>query len=154
LAPMAICDGTCVDLRTDPEHCGQCSESCDDPEHSGLCVAGDCEEGCSGLCDEDREICVEQVCVCREGFTVCGGSCVDLQTDPSHCGGCDEPCADQPCGDFECQPDGCPGFSAQCEDSCVDFDTDPLHCGECGSTCDPDKTCVLGECEDPGSDDD
>ncbi len=30
---------------------------------------------------------------CREGYTVCGGRCVDLQTDPDNCGTCGNACA-------------------------------------------------------------
>ena len=46
---------------------------------------------CSG-----DEVCNEEggcVPVCREGETNCSGACVDLQTDPSHCGQCGKTCS-------------------------------------------------------------
>lgn len=37
-APLVSCDGACVDLETDPDHCGSCTHQC----ASGICVAGHC----------------------------------------------------------------------------------------------------------------
>jgi hypothetical protein len=38
-APLESCYGACVDLQTDPDHCGSCTHSC----ASGICTAGHCE---------------------------------------------------------------------------------------------------------------
>ena len=38
-APLTSCDGTCVDLDTDPDHCGSCTHAC----ASGICSAGHCQ---------------------------------------------------------------------------------------------------------------
>ncbi|MBI5488493.1 MAG: hypothetical protein HY905_14265 [Deltaproteobacteria bacterium] len=57
-------------------------------------------------CANDRDcsanlVCVDGPrgrCVCDPGRVACGTSCIDLSTDPSHCGGCDVVCeARQPC---------------------------------------------------------
>ncbi len=38
-APLEACYGTCVDLETDPDHCGSCTHQC----ASGICTAGHCQ---------------------------------------------------------------------------------------------------------------
>jgi hypothetical protein len=141
------CARACVDFDGDPFHCGQCNEVC---ELGGECVAGDCKDACGDTCAEAREVCVDQECVCRPGFASCGGTCVDLDTDPSHCGECGRDCEGSPCGDGECQAAGCEGFADQCGASCTDVSSDPLHCGECGDTCEGDEVCVEGDCDDLG----
>lgn len=142
---LSVCDRSCVDLATDLEHCGQCGEHCDD---GGACVAGYCQDACMEQCDDERELCVDGACQCREGFTQCGDTCVDLRRDPSNCGACGNDCGGLPCGDFDCQAAGCPGFPDQCGDSCTDVSSDPLHCGGCDDACDADQTCIVAECEE------
>lgn len=36
---LDLCYGECVDLQTDPDHCGSCTHSC----ASGICIAGHCQ---------------------------------------------------------------------------------------------------------------
>jgi hypothetical protein len=78
---------------------------------------------------------------CETG-TVCGGACVDEQTNTSHCGGCDKPC---PIGGT-CQAGrcSCPTGHTKCGDACVDEKTDMANCGGCGMAC--SGTCSDGEC--------
>ncbi len=111
---------------------------------------------------------------CDEPFIVCDESCVDPQTDPLHCGECEDDCGpggscvqgecidacDNTCdeiaevcvsGTCECRP----GFN-RCDGTCVDLDIDPLNCGECGELCIEDEgggkfdlyLCEVGECID------
>ncbi len=103
---------------------------------------------CEHICDDAREVCVAGGCACREGFVDCDGTCVDLETDPSHCGECNRGCGGDPCGDSDCRPEGCGAFPNQCGDSCTDVSLDPLHCRECGRACDGDEFCVDGDCDD------
>jgi hypothetical protein len=42
--PLTWCVGECVDLMTDPMHCGECMNECD----SGICQEGICQDGISG----------------------------------------------------------------------------------------------------------
>src|SRR5262249_4587258 len=55
------------------------------------------------------------------GTTCCDGTCVNLQTDPQHCGTCTTTCSGT-------TPDCCGG-------SCVNLQTEATHCGSCGTDC-------------------
>ncbi len=70
----------CVDLASDPAHCGACGRACVNPHGSTACFAGACRP------------------VCAAGFATCGeaptaGCLVDLASSPEHCGACATPCA-------------------------------------------------------------
>jgi hypothetical protein len=71
------CDGVCVDLASDPRHCGACGNQCLPFQ---ICSAGVC--GCE---------CAAGLTVCSAGCNAC--ACHDLQTDPTHCGSCATACA-------------------------------------------------------------
>ena len=75
------CDGVCVDLDEDPDHCGDCDTDC-----------------------IDDDVCSEGMCapVCEPPTTLCGNVCVDLDTDPDHCGSCPNECESGLCVDGEC----------------------------------------------------
>jgi hypothetical protein len=80
-APLSACDGQCVDLQTNSEHCGLCDVVC----------GGDlvCEMG---------------QCSCPAGKTDCAGTCVDFNTDKFNCGACATACAaGQVCSTGHCQ---------------------------------------------------
>lgn len=139
------CGQVCADLSSDLAHCGECGESCD---ADGACVAGDCRDSCGDSCEEDDgEVCVAEVCVCRTGLTDCSGSCVDLMANANHCGECGRGCGDDVCLAGDCVSDGC-GALTECSGACVDPMTNALHCGECGRVCDPDEACISGDCDD------
>jgi hypothetical protein len=111
-------------------------------ESGGESEAGDGGE-CS--CDATLEICDDGECVCRFGFSLCTGECVDLQSDPMHCGDCDEACTVGACDEGNCDPDGCQE-STDCGGACVDIEHSPLHCGGCDQACAGDELCIEGEC--------
>ncbi|MDP6946627.1 MAG: hypothetical protein QF464_20930, partial [Myxococcota bacterium] len=49
--------------------------------------------GCGdGPACEGVAVCIDGECVCSEIFVLCDDLCVDLDTDPMHCGSCDAPC--------------------------------------------------------------
>jgi hypothetical protein len=54
--------------------------------------------------------------VCAAGLTACGGACVDVVSNPDHCGRCGSPCgSDQACAGGSCVPVVCaPGEVAGC----------------------------------------
>ncbi|WP_437784086.1 MXAN_6577-like cysteine-rich protein [Sorangium sp. So ce1097] len=128
VAPLASCDGVCVDTSSDQDHCGVCGVACEDGQ---TCVAG----ACVG---------------CDEGQTACGDGCFDLQSDVEHCGSCNSACEDgQTCEDGVCQDDGeCASGRTECGGECVDTSSDPAHCGECGAACDEGQACEDGACQD------
>jgi hypothetical protein len=69
---QTACDGACVDVLTDGEHCGTCGNTCG----AGLL----CGNGtCAAECPADQ-------LECSEG-------CSDPMTDENNCGGCGAPCA-------------------------------------------------------------
>jgi hypothetical protein len=121
------CGGdACVDLETDPQHCGSCDN---------VCPAGvPCSVGS---------------CVCPDGQEPCGDVCVDTQSDPQNCGGCGDGCApDKVCWMGVCA-DTCAGLT-DCGDACVDTQTDSDHCGSCDNACPNGGACVMGGCDCPG----
>ena len=73
--PFAVCGGACVDTSSDPLNCGACGVAC---------AAGEtCQQGaCTATTTNAPAL------VCDAGLTDCGGTCVDLQTNDFHCGGC------------------------------------------------------------------
>lgn len=81
---------------------------------------------------------------CPSGQTLCGGVCVDLNSNSNHCGSCGNTC---PPGKI-CIGGACscpPGF-VNCAGNCVNLNTDGNNCGACGQTCPPGKVCVGGIC--------
>ncbi|MCA9622010.1 MAG: hypothetical protein KC731_23465 [Myxococcales bacterium] len=121
------CDGSCVELDRDPDHCGACGQAC---EAGTSCVDGSCAPPCGML-------------------AACEGSCADLATDPRHCGACDRACpSGAPCVDGACA-ESCGGEARLCEGSCRDTTSDEAHCGGCGVVCGSGATCRDGECACP-----
>lgn len=126
-AQPVACAGRCVDLATDPRHCGMCGRACG-----------------------PRETCADGACACREPFVECAGECLDPRADLRHCGDCDTPCVpNAACVDGRCS---CPAPLTSCEPTaglpgaCVDLQTDALHCGACRRACRVDERCVSGSC--------
>jgi stigma-specific protein Stig1 len=91
---------------------------------------------------------------CREGKMRCGSRCVNLTSDPKHCGACQRSCsAQQTCsaGACSCDSKGCDGC---CEaDACLPFGGQSKeHCGTDGAPCAscPDAAiCNAGVCACP-----
>jgi len=121
------CGGAaCIDLTTDPAHCG----ACDAPCPAGIA----CDQG---------------TCACPDGTVPCGDACVDVQADGMHCGGCGMPC--EPglvCLDGACSM-GC-GMLTECAGGCVDTNTSSLHCGSCDQPCPSGSVCEDAACACPG----
>jgi hypothetical protein len=110
------CGGSCVNLDSDPAHCGACGAGCP----GGFCV---------------KSVCMNQ---CPPPSSICGAKCVDLQTDPTNCGTCGHPCAGtRLCNRGVCT-DNCPTGTNPCgigaARRCVDLTSDPANCGACAGT--------------------
>jgi hypothetical protein len=138
--PWLDCDGFCVNIETDPNHCGNCGVACYPGES---CSAGSCTQ-CGGT------------------LAPCGESCVDLQSDHDNCGGCGvlcqnwENCVAGLCFADPTEPGGsesCPSWLTYCDGFCVDTQRDDENCGGCRSRCQPlVMECREGRCvvvEDP-----
>jgi hypothetical protein len=70
---------------------------------------------------------------------LCGGECVDLDTDHGDCGKCGHACAaNMQCSDGVCEPPPCGGANLL---------SDPRNCGGCGRVC--AGRCTLGHCCEP-----
>ncbi len=101
------CNGTCVDPRNDPDHCGDCWDEC--PPSAPLCGDGECIPDCDDFPD------------------TCSDSCTHLEFDPLSCGSCGflcgvaETCVDSECVGYAqldplaCSECPCPGL---CDGPC------------------------------------
>jgi hypothetical protein len=89
----ACCATVCTDLGTDVLNCGTCGHQC---SGSQVCAAGGCGQAPGTSCTTDSECstahCTNAVCVCPSTLTLCGNACVDTNTDPNNCSGCNTPC--------------------------------------------------------------
>lgn len=107
------CDGSCVDLGTDPMNCGACGRSCVVPNAAAICVAGECAPG-----------------ACDEGFADCdadAGSGCELAIDCAEGSGCTTACGSA--GTLACADPCAPSCAAPAE-SCNAIDDD------CDAACD------------------
>ncbi len=93
---------------------------------------------------------------CSGSESCCDNSCVDTQTDPSHCGGCTACGSGQTCNSGVCTNVGCADSNpacasnqACCDNTCVDTQSDPTHCGGC-TACGSNQTCNSGVCTTVG----
>jgi hypothetical protein len=73
------CEGACVDVLTDHDHCGECGTSCTFLELESHGGAASCHHGTCKLS-------------CDNGLKLCEKDCVDTSTDDSNCGHCGHVC--------------------------------------------------------------
>lgn len=95
---------------------------------------------------------------CPGGTDKCGGQCVDLQLDRSHCGDCNTACAmGMVCSGGRCGA-SCQPPLVLCQGACIDPRADAKNCGKCGTVCAPranaapacaGSACTVGVCN-PG----
>ncbi len=86
---------------------------------------------------------------CSGGLTDCNGVCVDILTDTSHCGGCDQPCfLPNVCDGSGVCGAGCNNGLVVCDGICVDVNFNRDHCGACGQPCPQDWICENRVCGD------
>jgi hypothetical protein len=72
--------------------------------------------------------------ICNSGYSKCGNACVDTDSDPAHCGECNDACGgNEVCSGGQCV--GSCGTLSDCGGECVDLNTDPDHCGTCTTVC-------------------
>ncbi len=150
------------DLKTDPKHCGSCTNACD---AGGVCSNG----ACKSQCDTPLVQCT----------TDAGAVCADTTGDKNHCGSCTTICTTADAGSmapgtnnpdpgiFDGGYDGgigwsvgsascasskcgidCPDAMALCTDEiCYDTQNHHDHCGSCGTACAATtEWCTQGHC--------
>lgn len=84
---------------------------------------------------------------CPAGQTDCGGDCVNVSSDATHCGSCDNACSNtEACINGVCQF-SCDVGEEDCGGVCVDTRSDPDFCGDCFTSCGSGEVCVGGLCE-------
>ncbi len=90
----------------------------------------------------------DHVCAASREPRDCGGTCVDVQNDPAHCGGCGRSCAaGEQCVYGQCSICAALGGDGLCEGRCAASDLDRHACGGCGATaCGPTEACVAASC--------
>ena len=132
-APRALCNGSCVDRSTDPNHCGACNNRC----ASGSCSGGSCVT----------------TTTCPSPRVMCGATCTDVNTDAANCGLCGLRCASgQSCAGGNCvATTTCASPRRMCGTACTDVSTDPLNCGACARACAAGQTCSGGTCVTGGA---
>jgi parallel beta-helix repeat protein len=125
--PLTLCGESCVDLSSDPNHCGSCGNVCGSAES---CEAGVCTA----------------VSACQEPLVQCGDSCVDLASNALNCGDCGITCAEnEVCSAGACASVCAEGLT-QCGQECVDVNIHIFHCGGCDQPCESGQTCEQGRC--------
>ncbi len=126
---QAECGPWCVDVNSDPDHCGSCDNPCPDDK---VCMQGICAPDCGTL-------------------TPCDGGCFNADIDPEHCGGCNLPCPEgNVCVGGSCQP-ACTDGQTVCAGQCADIFADPQNCGGCGQGCPPPPNHGEAGCAVPGT---
>lgn len=172
-AAQRTCGDKCVDLTSDPAHCGACDKVCTAAEGgSARCTASKCTSQCpdgqlecSGKCVAQNttehcgscaacaagQTCAAGQCTlaCAPPRVICDGVCVDPLTDVSHCGACTSACSAQAGGATVCQAGACvstcnAGLTA-CSGGCMDLASNAEHCGACGHAC-PTVTNGMAAC--------
>jgi hypothetical protein len=146
------CDGYCVNLSADEDHCGSCNAACYSNEIccDGTCVRSTSADTCGscGYTCPAGKVCQNGDCDpwgCYYGNTECSGVCVNTRIDPQNCESCGKICpANSQCVDWECIP--CPLNTLECNGRCTSSDTDRENCGSCRNTCSDDAICSEGSC--------
>jgi hypothetical protein len=123
---QTLCAGECIDVSSDPAHCGACATACAAAE---VCAGG----ACDAECPADQ--------------TECDAGCFDTETWPTHCGDCATSCAsDEICAGGACRASCRSNSPTLCGSECVDTDVSHDHCGECGVACAANEVCSGGIC--------
>ena len=120
-----------------------CCQTCVEIGEPRCAIGGGCCGGaeCTGTGDG--------VCTCPQAApNVCGGVCVDFQSDESNCGACGVECpAGETCEGGVCRCGGqiCESGLTCCNGQCVNLRTDENNCTECGNVC-PQVANAFVEC--------
>ncbi|MFI5308528.1 MAG: hypothetical protein ACHQ53_14310, partial [Polyangiales bacterium] len=139
---FVICDGRCVDPKSDSEHCGACGHSCGGFEcNAAKCTTTPLPEDAGTDAGSHRDA---------------GGAKDAGPGRDAGDGGNAPPTTGRGGAGTPFLPDGGLSFPdpmvktgcgvglTACGDTCSDTRSDPLHCGECGTGCATGQFCALG----------
>ncbi len=161
----SVCvDGECeIECATQTKDCdGDVTPGCETNLTSPT-DCGDCDVACGGstpLCGQNGGT-LQCVGSCGAMLMECSDACVDVETDPFHCGACGDACTAQSNTSVTCSASECVYSCVEGYDACTDGEesdgcetntrTDPLHCSACGTACDDEANssprCVNGTCD-------
>lgn len=109
--------------------------SCNSQGAAGTCTTSNLPAGTacgSGQTCDGNGVCQT---TCAAGTTLCGGKCVNEQTDTTNCGACGIACpAGNACINSVCTL-SCPAGTTNCAGVCVNTSTSTSNCGVCGTVC-------------------
>jgi hypothetical protein len=161
VASQIWCNGRCIDPATDMGNCGGCMNPC---QPGQPCINGKCGSenpgmpGTPGIPEIPGTPAIPGTPgtpatpgtsgspSCTSGQTNCYGSCVDLQSDATHCGTCNTKCASgKVCSAGSCTI-SCSAGQNNCGGSCINTQTSSQHCGKCNNPCSSGQTCQNGKC--------
>ncbi len=111
---MEVCNNDCSDSAMDPFNCAACDIACD---------------------VVNNYTCINSICTCRTGTTLCNDTCQDSNLN---CVTCGNACNDT----YTCINQNCtclPTVQLECDATCVPNDNN--NCGTCGNICPYDSTC-------------
>lgn len=92
---------------------------------------------------------------CENADSQCcnGEPCIDIKTNPLHCGGCGKACpVRQACANGNClcrlggRDEQCAADAQCCTDGCRQVKSDIKNCGGCGLACKSSESCIDGQC--------
>jgi hypothetical protein len=160
---LTECAGRCVNVGSDPDHCGACDNACGAGEQ---CLVGVCIQRPIVIDNLDGGVLLpDGAILLPDGATVRpdgaplgnGGSgggggdgCFPPYNTADRCGDCSTSCDSAlplcaPAGpSFECS-NACEEGLLACSNRCIDPLTDPDHCGSCDRRC-PTAICREGAC--------
>ncbi len=159
--PKSICEvgdagdaSMCLDLSSDPNHCGGCTKTCAIPDAGAFdATSGNPDPGIASF-DAGAEAayislpspsCEAGACGLEcTGRTLCSGLCFDTNDLHDHCGSCATACpSTQWCHGGHC----CDAGTENCDGGCIDVVGNANNCGGCGIVC-PSTTpnCFGGAC--------
>ncbi|MFO0618681.1 MAG: hypothetical protein U0414_39175 [Polyangiaceae bacterium] len=92
---------------------------------------------------EDFNVTIAEVPLETTACTLCGGTCVDLGSDPKNCGGCGQDVGQGTCANGA---PACTENAAACDGiHCISLLSDEANCGACATPVPTGHTCVDGK---------
>lgn len=117
---------------------------------SGACISGTCSTPVvTGTADGGDASAGDGGGTCAG--TLCGSACVDLASNPEHCGACGIGCAGHVCSGGTCAPECVDPRETPCATGCTNIAYDGRNCGGCGQVC-ASGGCLLARCIGLGDD--